>query len=500
MKEMDRETINSGFPALLLMDTAGRGVANVAREYLDTGDSVVVFCGKGNNGGDGFVAARFLDIWGYNVDIILVGKKNELSGNPQKNYHICNLRDINVREYENLNKEETKEYIKKSSLVIDALLGTGLKGNVRGDYVDIIELINSYSQQVLAVDIPSGLDGEKGKVLGTAVKANTTVTMAFSKVGLCIYPGINYTGKVEIVNLGMPDCCINKVNYNHYMLTDKEAGELLPKRPANGHKGNFGKIGVIGGSPGMAGAPVLTGISALRVGCGLVKLAVPEEIQQIAHAHYPELLTTKFTDNSEFDLDEINGLINFSDVLAVGPGLGSSDNVRMLIKELLSSFKLPVVLDADGLNAINNLQLLSKYKGDLILTPHPGEMARLVGKSIEEVNTNRIDIARNFACEYQVYLILKGAATVIALPDGDIYINPTGNEGMATAGSGDVLTGILAGLLGQGLNAKNASILAPYLHGLTADFIDQDKSTGSLVASDLVNNISWSVKYLKRDT
>lgn len=496
MKKMDVETIDNGFPGLLLMDTAGRGVADYARQYLEDGDEVLIFCGKGHNGGDGFVSARFLDMWGYNVNIILLANKNDLTGEPQTNFRICQLRDINIMQYDNLKQERIIEYLRKSGLVIDALLGTGLKGNVRGNYITVINLINNYSEQVLAVDIPSGLDGEKGVVLGTAVKADITVTMAFAKLGLCVYPGINYRGKLEIVDLGMPDCCINKVDYNNYMLTDREAGELLPARPVTGHKGSFGKIGVVGGSCGMPGAPVLTGISALRTGCGLVKLAVPESIQEIIHSHHQELLSTALPSDIDSILTKIDDLISFSDVLAAGPGLGRSDLVCNLIKELLSTYKLPLVLDADGLNAVKDLRLLAEYRGDLVLTPHPGEMACLIDKSIEEINENRIDIARNFACKYNVYLILKGADTVIALPGGEVYINPTGNPGLATAGSGDVLTGIIVGLLGQGLAVKEASIMAPYLHGLTADLIVRDNNSRSLIASDLVDEINSAYNYL----
>ncbi len=498
MKKMDGETIESGFPGLLLMDTAGRGVAEKAKKYLNTGDRIVIFCGKGHNGGDGFVAARFLDMWGYDIDIILLGKKDNLTGEPATNCKICQLRNISICEYENVREEKIIECINKSRLVIDALLGTGLKGNVRGHYVTVIDLINNYSDQVLAVDIPSGLDGEKGVVLGTAVKADLTVTMAFAKLGLCIYPGINYRGKLEIIDLGMPECCINKVDYDNYMLTDREAGELLPARSVTAHKGTFGKVGVIGGSCGMPGAPVLTGISALKTGCGLVKLAVPEAIQEIVHSHHQELLSTGLPSDVNSVLSKIDELVSFADVMAAGPGLGRSDRACTLIKKLLSTYELPVVLDADGLNVIEDLQLLAEYKGDLIITPHPGEMARLINKSIEEINANRIDIARDFACKYNVCLILKGAATVIALPDGTIYINPTGNQGMATAGSGDVLTGILVGLLGQGVTVKDATILAPYLHGLTADFIEQENYSCSLIASDLVKNIGEVLNSLRK--
>ncbi len=497
MKEMDKETIDSGFPGLLLMDTAGRGVAETAVEYLEEGGKITVFCGKGHNGGDGFVAARFLHMWDYRVRIILMGRKDDLAGEPEINCKICQLRGIEIIEYDQSNEGFVKNYIENSDLIIDALLGTGLKGNVRGEYFAIIEMINNFSGPILAVDIPSGLDGKKGTVLGIAVKADVTVTMAFAKLGLCIYPGREYTGRLEIVDLGMPEQCINKVSFNHFMLTEKEAADILPLRPVNGHKGTFGKIGVIGGSPGMVGAPVLTGISALKTGCGLVKLAVPGKIQQLVHSYHHELLTTVLPEDKNDDfLKVVEELNDFSDVLAAGPGLGRSEQSSEIIKYLLTKCKLPLILDADGLNVIDDLDLLYKFENELILTPHPGEMARLTGRSIEEINNNRIKIARDFATKYNLYLLLKGAASVIALPGGEIYINPTGNQALATAGSGDVLTGILAGLIGQGLKAERAAVLAPYLHGLTADILAQDQNPRSLLASDLITNMDSVYNYL----
>ena len=504
MQQVDQKTITNGFPEILLMETAGRGTAQLVDESLENktnkDQQITIFTGKGNNGGDGFVVARFLDMWGYDVQLICMGGKDDLQGVTLINFELCEMRNITIKSFDQIDKQSLKTILNNTELVVDALLGTGLSGNVRGNYKEVIKLINKTDALVIAVDIPSGINGKTGQVQGVAVKADFTATMAFLKLGLTIYPGREYCGKTRVVDLGMPDSSLNNIGYNHFTLNEKEASNMLPERDITGHKGTFGKIGVIGGAPGMSGAPAMTGMAALRTGTGLVSAIVPRNIQPVVASNSSELITQGINCDKEGicleAFSELTKMKNEFDIMAMGPGLSQSAEVKLLVEKMIERFDLPLVLDADGINAINNPEILKERKSPLILTPHPGEMARLIDKEISEIQSNRIKISRSFAQEYNTYLILKGAATVVALPDGDIYINQTGNQGMATAGSGDVLTGIVCSLLGQGLSPRSAVILAPYIHGLAGDLAVENIGFSGLIAGDIIQHIPEAVKSL----
>ena len=507
MRKMDRQSIKDAYPELLLMEMAGRGIAKIINDkYSKDVSNISIFCGKGNNGGDGFTAARFLDMWGYNVEIIFTANEDDLSEVSYTNYKIVKLRNIAIKNIDNLNNSEVEEIIEKSDLVIDALLGTGIKGKVRGVYSRIIDLINQRKDKeiiVLSVDVPSGVDALSGEIHGQAVKANLTATMAYYKTGLMLYPGREYCGEIKVVDLGMVDSSLKKVGYNHYLLDEENAADLLPERKLQGHKGTFGKVLVIGGSKGMSGAPALVAESVLKTGAGLVKIAVPDFFAKQGINYKKEIITEFLPSQAETlslkAYDNIKSIMDKSDILAVGPGLSQSKDIENLIEKILLNIEKPIVLDADGINGINNLELLFARKYPLILTPHPGEMSRLIDKSIPEIKSNKLDIARNFASKYGVILILKGATTVIALPDGDIYLNPNGNNGMATAGSGDVLTGIIAGLMAQGLTPEEAAILGPYLHGKSGDKAKSDLTSYSLLASDIIDYLTIALKNLNQN-
>ncbi len=501
MQAVDSRTIESGYPALLLMEAAGKSIADLIKkintEKIDfSNKKTVIFCGKGNNGGDGFVTARFLDMYGFQVEVYLMGKHQDLQDINLTNYQLCRMRDISVKEVSEL-KEQQKEIIKKikeADFVVEALLGTGLKGKVRGDMALLIDLINNRSAEshLIAADIPAGISGKTGQILGKAIRADYTATMAFLKTGLCLYPGKEYAGEIKRMDIGIPDNIITKKNYNKFMLNKKEAAALLPPRPVTGHKGTFGKICVLGGSQGMTGAPYLTGFSALKSGTGLVKIAVPRSVQPVIASYGKELMTVALEDDrqgiSEKALPVIENLIKESDLIAAGPGLGRGENTRKIINFLLKS-EIPLVLDADALNVINDLKILKNREHDTVLTPHPGEMAHLLNEDIKYIQNNRIQITSEFAQKYGLYLVLKGAVTTIGLPDGSLYINPTGNQGLATAGSGDVLTGIIAGLMAQGNDTWKAAVLGPYLHGMAGDIAVEKVSSYSLVAGDIIKNL-----------
>lgn len=504
MKEVDNRAIAAGFPDIILMETAGRAVAEKARSFLSkAGNRVLILAGKGNNGGDGLVAARFLDMWGYNVKILLLAPGDELTGSPSVNYKLCQYREIEINYInDSIEEDKIKREMEYADLIIDAMLGTGLKGEVREPILSLIKWINMCNTKVLAVDIPSGLDGERGSILGSAVRADFTVTMAYPKVGLVVYPGKELTGQLEVVDLGVPERFAEEVKPTHFILTYNEVKELLPLRETTGHKGTFGKVVIFGGSKGMAGAPSLTGKAALKTGAGLVRVAVPAGIQEIVANYSVEIITEGLDDDngniSTSSLPVIEDLIEKSDVIALGPGMGRSKSITEIVRKIIvNSGSRPVIIDADGINSISNLNYLKDRKGPTILTPHPGEMARLIKEKVEYIERNRINIAREFSIKYQTYLVLKGAATVIALPDGKVYINQTGNNGLATAGSGDVLTGIISGLIAQGVDVEKAVVLGPYLHGFSADLAVKDYTTYGLNAGDIIRYIPESFKKIR---
>ncbi|QTL99249.1 NAD(P)H-hydrate dehydratase [Iocasia frigidifontis] len=500
MRAVDKAAIEAGFPGVMLMEIAGRAVADKVVKFIEPGSKVLIFIGKGNNGGDGLVAARYLDTEGYNVQLILLAGEDSLSDSSLMNYRLCKLRSINTLKIDTIGTDyqEVKNLLAACDIVIDAILGTGISGSIRGRAADLIELINNVDKKVLAVDIPSGISGENGSVLGKAVKATWTLTMAYPKPGLLLYPGRKYCGQIGVVDLTVPEKFVLNEGCSHYTLTCSEALDWLPTREKTGHKGSFGKITVIGGSPGMDGAPVLTGLAALKTGAGLVRLAIPGDTLSISSAYSPELITTPLTksDNNEPDWNIISKVMADSDMIVAGPGFGRSKTSSEVIKKLISTYHKPLLIDADGLNVIDDIKLLKQRKETLILTPHPGEMARLLDEEIKVIQQDRIKIARQFAVDKQLYLVLKGAATIIALPDGKIYINTTGNEGMATAGSGDTLAGIIAGLLSQGLAPEKAVVLGVYLHGLAGDLAVQDTTSYSLMAGDLIDYIPAAIKKL----
>ncbi len=492
MTNLDQKVIDNGFESLLLMETAGRKTYEIIKENYDSNNKILIMAGAGNNGGDGLVIGRLLDICNYNVKIIIVGRKEKLNKDPLKNYNICKLRDIDIQFfYKDSDFSMIKEAVSHSDLIVDSLLGTGLTGNLRSPYLKIVKMINESNNDVVAVDIPSGINGKNGEVMGSAIEADITVTMAFSKVGHHIYPGRQYTGELNIIDLGFPQNLIEQVKYKHNMLTCPEAGELLPKRGRTGHKGTFGKTLVIGGSKGLEGAPALSGESALKMGSGLVKTLIPEKINQTVSRYCKELISDDLT------IVNIDKEIRNYDVIALGPGLGRGEKQKEVVSFVLENTKIPVVIDADGINNLN-LEELKKTNKEIILTPHPGEFANLINKSIQEIEDNRIKYVREFTKKYNVNLVLKGASSLISDKKGNIYINNTGNEGMATAGSGDVLTGIISSLIGQKLEVFKSAVLGVYLHGLAGDIATKNIGSYSVMASDLIDSIPPAISKIKR--
>lgn len=505
MAKCDQETIEAGCPEILLMEAAAYGTAKLAAEIIEkefeskakTELKLSILVGKGNNGGDGLAAARILKNWGYQPEIILSSAGEDLKGVNSKNYELALLNGVKDYQFNDLKENEFLSLIKNSDLIIDALLGTGIQGELRGNVKKIITRINQYFESkplTLAVDIPSGIIGENGRIAGEALKADYTATMAAYKRGLLLYPGRDYSGQIRIINIGIQQETITQNGDRLKAFAEQDAVSLIPKRINSGHKGSFGKVAVIAGSKGMTGAPLLSTKAALRSGAGLVYLLTAEEIEAQTSVQLEEVVGIPLpSKNGMINTDSLERIKQFSekvDLIAAGPGLGRSSEVSELMEDILKNLELPLILDADAVNSIQNRQLLKNYKGELTLTPHPGEMAGLTGISIQEINNNRIEIARNFAEEYGVNLILKGAATITAAPDGRAYINTSGCNGMATAGSGDVLTGIAAALWAQGMKSFEAAALAVYLHGKAGEFAAAEKSNYALIASDIIENLS----------
>jgi len=497
MRELDRQTIQKAkVPGTTLMERAGTGVVTHLLQYCGSpkGKKIVVFCGKGNNGGDGLVVARLLQAKGALITVMLLAPYQELSPDAKTMYRRfkkkAKLSQILVLP----NQENLQSVTHNAHILIDALLGTGLSSSVRDPYAMAIETINrSQACTTVAVDIPSGLDSETGAILGRAVKADLTVTFGYPKIGLYVGDAINQVGHIEVVDIGIPHEFIEELNPHTQLLTQEFIPSLIPPRPASSHKGTFGHTGIVAGSPGKAGAPALAALGALRVGTGLVTVATPQTVMPIVESKLLEVMTLALPETREHlvGIEAGPDLLHFSQdksALAFGPGIGISSSTTDLLSELLPQLEAPCVLDADALNNLtSHLAVFPNMKQLPVLTPHPGEMARLLSNtSSKSINKDRIGTARSFASTHRVILVLKGANTVIANPQGHIAICPTGNPGMASAGMGDVLTGMIAGLLAQGLTAWDAARAGVYLHGLAGDIAASTIGEPGLIASDLI--------------
>ncbi|MBM7624036.1 NAD(P)H-hydrate dehydratase [Sporohalobacter salinus] len=508
MQQIDRRTIEKlGIPGVVLMENAGQAVVDTVFELLDYNleSQVVILAGGGNNGGDGFVIARLLNNLGIGVKVFLLGKSEKVSGDAEVNLNVLKSLDFEIIELE---IEDDLQYVmqelKRSDLIVDGLLGTGIKGELRGLVPDLIDLINSTDYPVLSIDIPSGLDADTGYPHGKAVKADVTVTFALPKLGLVVYPGCEYTGKLEIADISIPKEAVETQQIKSEWVTADLARQMLPKRKSFSHKGSFGRAVVVAGSKGMTGAAKLSSLAVLKSGAGITTLGVPKSLHSILEEKLTEVMTKPLSETRESCLSlnsfpEIKALGEEADVMAVGPGVSQSTEITYILHDIITDIEIPLVIDADGINVIRELELLKDREAPTVLTPHPGEMARLINKSVDEIEADRIGVASKWATYLGVTIVLKGASTVIATADGKVYVNSTGNSGLSTAGSGDVLTGIITGLMAQGLAGAKASALGVFLHGLTADLALEEETTYTLLAGDLINNLAKAFKTLEGD-
>jgi NAD(P)H-hydrate epimerase len=503
MAELDRQAIEVvGIPSLVLMENAGRAVlAELATRFPDLAEKKsVIIVGPGNNGGDGLVVARGLLDLGAQIEVHVLCNPKYFS--PETRHQADILRKLGFKlEYHTKPKHTREIYraLKGADIVIDALFGTGFRGPARNLPAYAIELINLSTAFVCAVDIPSGVEADTGYVTGPAVQADLTVTLALPKLGLLLYPGRQYVGELAVRPIGYPNRLIEQYASRMTLVEPAWVRGQLPRREPYSHKGDYGKVLVIAGSRGYTGAAALTAEAALRAGAGLVYLAVPESLLPAMEAKLTEVIKLGLPEEDgslvPAALERILEISQDKDVLVVGPGLGQHPQTVQLVQQLVAQASKPLVLDADGLNALeHSLVVLQERKAPTVLTPHPGELARLITKNVDEIEADRVGIARETARQCNSVLVLKGVPTVTATPDGEIFMNSTGNSGLASGGSGDVLTGCLAGLLAQGLDSLRASVCAVYLHGLAADRLKPTLGERGMIAGDLLTELPHVLK------
>ena len=494
IRELDRRTIAAGTPGEELMERAGYAVARTTVEFLKRHDSrsVLLFAGKGNNGGDAIVAARHLAAAGCHPTLVLLCGRNELQGDPSLHFQKL-VSEIHVFETPGL--DELSDIVSETepAVVVDGLLGTGLKGDVREPYATAIKVINGLHLPVVAIDIPSGLDSDTGEVHGVCVRADATVTMGLPKLGLLKPAAADLVGRVEVADIGFPPEFVQEIKTDVDLVTARDMAPLFPPRRRSAHKGDFGHVLVIAGAEGYTGAPVLAAHAAARAGVGLVTLAVPRNVYPIVAANSPPEVMPHPVDFEQIGPTYFAGF----DAVAIGPGLGQHAETQKMIWKVVSGCPLPMVVDADALNAIARAVAgLRKLQKPLVLTPHPGEMARLIGKSAKDVQANRWDIARDFSQEYGVVTVLKGAGTVVTDPSGRLWINSTGNPGMAKGGMGDALTGIIAALLAQGMAPVDAARAGVFIHGRAGDLARDKLGERAMLTTDLIGHLGAAFRTL----
>ncbi len=507
MREADRFTIEDiGIPSLVLMENAGRQVVAAIEATYEPqlAGRVAVLCGRGNNGGDGFVIARTLLQRGVDTSVFVIGQLADVRGDARTNLDILGRLGVTVVEIADEQAWELHfSEVSQCTLIVDAILGTGLSSAVSGMLETVIADINASDIPIVAVDLPSGLSADTPHLPGDCVNATMTVTLASPKLPLILPPGEAYAGDVVIADIGIPFEVIEGLEGRYVdLLTPEQLREQIEPRTADAHKGDFGRVTVIAGSVGKTGAAFLAGMGALRSGAGLVTVATPASCLPIVASMAPELMTEPLAESggsvSESALERVLELSQ--DVIACGPGLGRTQDASAFVRALVDRATVPLVLDADALTLLAEEpgRLVGRDDRDVIITPHPGEMARLVGASIDDVQANRIDMAADFATTHHVYVVLKGHRTVIATPAGRVFINPTGNPGLATAGTGDVLTGMVAAWLAQLLDAETACRVAVFLHGAAGDVAEAAHGQVAMTATDVLARLGDALTALTR--
>ncbi len=507
MQAMDRRTIESfGLPGRVLMENAGRGATRLFMErvYRLAPGPVAVAAGRGNNGGDGFVMARYLSQMGIPVTVYLLASREQVKGDAAANLKLLEALKVEVIEMPgDGDPDRHKNRMAHAACWIDALLGTGLNSDVRGRFARMIDFINALRRPVFAVDIPTGLNSDTGQVCGTCIRATATATFAFAKIGHLVTPGAEYTGHLRVIDIGIPGHIVRQVDPAQYVIDGPMVTNLLAPRPLAAHKGTCGHVLAAAGAKGKTGAAVMTAQGALRAGAGLVTLACPAAVQPVVASKLTEVMTIAVTDRERGFFDsgagrEILAAAEGKSCLALGPGIGTAPATVEAVTRIVSNCKLPMVIDADGLNCLATAGMPLKAGAPVVLTPHPGEMARLSGQSTAEIQADRVNAARSLALANKAVVILKGARTIVAGPDGKCGINLSGNPGMASGGMGDVLTGLTAGFLAQGLSATEAARAAVWIHGEAADRLVREKGPWGYSATEVLQAVPGVIAGLVR--
>ncbi|MCR4797417.1 MAG: NAD(P)H-hydrate dehydratase [Lachnospiraceae bacterium] len=481
MKSADQTVINEfHVPSLVLMEKAALAVSGYVSDHFPTETKVGIVCGPGNNGADGIAVGRQLYDQGYAVYLYYACDPSKFSKDETEQKKMADAYSVPVT--------DDVTVLKDCDILIDAIFGTGLSREVEGEYALLIEDLNRMKGYKVAVDIPSGISSDDGSVLGTAFHADVTVTFAFYKTGQLLFPGRGYCGKVILCDIGISERAFQNKKPGYLALEEQDIFELLPKRKADSHKGSYGKVLVIAGSKNMAGAAALSARAVYRMGAGLVKIYSPECNRVILQTLLPEALLSTYEER--FDESSLKDELDWADVVLIGPGLGTGTLQKKILTFAMEHAQMPMVVDADGLNLLSkDISLLKRPHMDLVLTPHLGEMSRLTDQPVSYIKQNLFQTAEEFSRENDVILALKDAVTVTAVPYMQSYINLSGNQGMATAGSGDVLSGIIAGLIATGTKASVAAPLGVYLHGKCGDLAKEKLGSASLIAGDLVTEI-----------
>ena len=491
MREMDQAaTLTFGIPSIILMENAATSVL----KNLDLSQSYyVIIAGPGNNGGDGFALARHLKNIGKDVDVFVLSKDGSIKGDAKVNYDILLNLKVSV---EIIRNEEDlvslTDAVKDADVTIDALLGTGAKGPLSEMFIKVIEIMNDYSEMIISIDVPSGLDADTGLPVPVAVRAKRTVSFQCIKKGYLEDKALEYLGDLIIEDIGIPEMAMKLVEKEIYMTEAEDIENILPVREKAGYKSMYGRVLVVAGSRGLSGAAKISSEAAIATGSGLVTLSSHEDVMDDLVPRLREIMSLYPEDLEEG--------VRKSDIVAFGPGLGNSEETLDMLLRVIKIMQeegmknSTLVIDADGLNVLEGkCEILKSLNFNVIMTPHPGEMSRLKGLTVKEINTNRIEVAREFAKTHGIILVLKGYHTVIT--DGkEVYVNPTGSSAMAQGGMGDALTGIIASLAGQGIKPMDAAIFGVYLHGYIGDLLSKDRY--SVKASEIIENIPYQMKQI----
>lgn len=497
MTEADRYTIDTlGIPSIVLMENASKSVFDVFESLETDAEQIAVVIGSGNNGGDGLTLARILINNDYDVDIFLAADPAKLKGDALINYQIlCNY---NVP-FIHLFHGEAPDF-SLYDVIFDAIFGTGLSRTVSGHYADIIKSINDTDGIRIAIDIPSGLNGNSGNLIGSAVEADVTVTFCRPKIPHCIYPAKKYCGLIHVTDISIPDIAVEQQQSNIYLIHDDNL-PYIEYRTADSHKGSYGHAVIVGGSTGKSGAITMTAKACTRVGAGLTTAIIPKGINVAFESHFLEGMSLPMSDENHLtpaDLDKTIVFLNDKSVCAIGPGLGQSVDTELFLKALIHKTSLPLIIDADGVNGLT-LDNLADLKDRAILTPHLGEFARLIGVTVEDLKADRLTYLSEFAKKHQLYVVLKSADTLIGAPDGSIYVSHFGTAALAKGGSGDCLTGIITGFISQGYDMLTACILGPVILGKTAEILTESTHINSITTNDIIEQLWKALNELTKN-